>query len=296
MHTLTHQDLRDLRANLFDAAHHVIDTLPPSSWHRDKSKRITASRVHSSQALALDVFGTMASLQSRHVVAEAWAHDMGLPEFGEVSFETEVVLPPSLLGERRSTQVDAAITGTAARALIECKFTETDGGACSQTVRRKDPDGSLVAQCNGTYTLQRRRLPDAMERCSLTAKGIRYWEYVPEVLTISAEVDHAPCPFVGGWYQWMRNMVAAAALARREEVPHSFIVAYADGPFAMADKVRAGDWQRFAALSTGSVALRTVSYQQLIAVGQRAVTGGDAAVLARLASWVDDKVRRAAQR
>lgn len=132
------------------------------------------------------------------------------------------------------------------------------------------------------------------QRCALTAKGIRYWEFVPEVLGFSADVDHVPCPFVGGWYQWMRNMVGARAMERRDGMPHTFLVVYADGPFPMARKIQSDEWRRFLAHSTGLVQGRTVSFQRLVALAIEAVSGPDVTTIEALAAWIDDKVRRAA--
>lgn len=142
LHSLTERERQEVRTNLFPGAHYVVDTLPHSAWYRDRSMQITASRVQSSQALALDEFCTLDTLQSRDVVARTWAETLGLSDFGRVRFCTKVVLPCALLGERRSTQVDALIDGSSARALVECKLTEPDGGACSQTVLRRRSDGT----------------------------------------------------------------------------------------------------------------------------------------------------------
>lgn len=250
--------------------------------------------MQSSQALALDIFATLTTLGSRTQIVRAWAEDLALPDFGNADFAVETVLNPTLLGESRSTQVDAMIHGSAARALVECKFTEPDGGSCSQTKPIALPDGTKSPQCNGRYQNQRNPLTESTQRCALSAKGIKYWDFVPEVLRVSAETDHNPCPFAGGTYQWMRNMVAAHALERQEGLPHSFIIAYADGPFPMARKIKSGHWQTFADTSTGAVQLRTVSFQHLIELGMAVTTGSDAAVLGRLDEWVEDKVRRAA--
>ena len=89
-------------------------------------------------------------------------------------------------------------------------------------------------------------------------------------------------------------MVAAHALTLRDKLPHSFVIAYADGPFPMAKKIKTAAWRDFVASSTSVVPLRTASFQQLIQLGMSATTGSDAAVLEELAHWVENKTRRAA--
>ena len=295
---LTDQEAAAIRENLFDAAHYLVEELPANLWHRDLSGAITAMRPHSSQALALDVLGTIRALQSLQSVAAAWADHLKLLSFGEVSIQPEFMIERALLGEPKSTQVDALIHGAAAAALVECKFTERDGGSCSQTAKRKLPDGRMVAQCNGSYGPQHNphstRRPLREDSCALTAKGVRYWDHIPDVLGVRADVVHPVCPFAGGAYQWMRNLVAAHALTLSLGRPHAFVIAYADGPFAMPRKVKSKAWREFTAGLAGAVELREVSFQSLIDLARHASTPSDTVILDRLAQWVEGKVRKAA--
>lgn len=295
---MTDQEAAAIRANLFEAAHYLVEELPANLWHRDLSGAATAARPNSSQALALDVFGTVQALPSLQSVAAAWADRLKLPSFGPVSIQPEYMIERALLGEPKSTQVDALIRGDAASALFECKFTERDGGSCSQTAKRKLPDGSMVAQCNGSYAPQRNphstRRPQTEDSCALTAKGVRYWEYIPDVLGVRADVVHPVCPFAGGAYQWMRNLVAAHVLTQSVGRPHAFVIAYADGPFEMPRKVKSEAWREFTAGLAGAVELREVSFQSLIAVARHASASSDKVLLDRLAHWVEGKVRKAA--
>lgn len=295
---LTEQEMAAIRANLFEAAHYLVEELPVNLWHRDLSGALTATRPHSSQALALDVLGTIRVLPSLQAIAAAWADHLKLPSFGPVSIQPEFMIERALLGEPKSTQVDALIRGDAASALFECKFTERDGGSCSRTAKRELPDGRKVAQCNGSYAPQKNphstRRPLTEDSCALTAKGVRYWEYIPDVLGVRADVVHPACPFAGGAYQWMRNLVAAHALTQSLGRPHAFVIAYADGPFAMPRKVKSKAWRKFTAGLAGTVALREVSFQSLIAVARHASAPSDTVQLDRLAQWVEGKVREAA--
>lgn len=295
---LTVQEAAAIRANLFDGAHYLVEELPSNLWHRDLSGAVTAVRPHSSQALALGVLGTIRRLPSVHSIAAAWADHLKLPGFGTVSIQPEFIIERALLGEPKSTQVDAIIHGDAASALVECKFTERDGGSCSQTAKRTLPDGRKVAQCNGSYGPQKnphaRRIPIKEASCALTAKGVRYWEYIPDVMGVRADIVHPVCPFAGGAYQWMRNMVAAHALTQSLGRPHAFVIAYADGPFAMPQKVKSKAWGDFKAGLAGAVELREVSFQALLTIARKASMPSDMVLLDRLTQWVEGKVRRAA--
>lgn len=291
---LTKEEASLIRANLFEGAQYVLAELPGKVWHRDKTKSVTAHRSHSSQALALDVFGTIARLDSRDAIVNAWARALNVPNFGTVTIEPEALIPRATLGEPKSTQIDIAINGTEASALIECKFTEADGGSCSQVLKRKLRNASPAAQCNGSYSRQLNPLTGRTPSCALSAKGIRYWDHVPSVLSIRSDIDHHPCPFAGGTYQWMRNLVSAHALSTETQLPYTFIIVYADGPFAVPLKLKSNAWKDFVLSVTGIVPLRTISYQELLEQAKSEVSGRDLAAIERLAVWVDRKIAVAA--
>ena len=112
--------------------------------------------------------------------------------------------PRDALGEPRPTQVDASVGGDSCVLFFECKFTEPDGGSCSQPdpLRGNGPNRGIV-QCSGDYALQINPVNKIEARCSLSGKGIRYWDVVPRVLAMDARVDHHPCPFRGGAYHFL---------------------------------------------------------------------------------------------
>jgi hypothetical protein len=62
LNTLSSSELKSVRQNIFPAAHGEL-TRTDFPWHRDRSGRVTAGRVHSSQALALDLLGTIKALR-----------------------------------------------------------------------------------------------------------------------------------------------------------------------------------------------------------------------------------------
>jgi hypothetical protein len=205
------------------------------------------------------------------------------------------LIPKQLLGEPRPTQVDVLARATRHAVLFECKFTEPDGGACSQPVPLRKGAHAGLAQCNGSYAMQTDPVSGTAGRCVLTSKGIRNWEWIPQVFEIDASIDQVPCPFVGGSYQWMRNLVAAAALAAESGLEPTFVVVYADGAFPMAEKIRSAEWRRFSERVTGRVPLRTVSYQDILRWASEAVADAERTVLASCSQWVTGKIHKAAR-
>lgn len=282
-----------ISANLIPEARYILQSKPSFPWHRDRSGNVTASRPHSSQAIAVDVFATIAAMTSRDRILDAWMAALTLPPLGTARIELEEVIPRQLLGEPRGTQVDVLLHGERGLALLECKFTEHDGGSCSQTRPRLLPNGTKAGQCNGKYERQVNPWNEESARCALSAKGVRYWEHVPDVLRVASDADHDPCPFADGRYQWMRNLVAAHALGRQCEKPAAFVVAYVDGPFPMARKVATPAWSEFLHLVTGVVPLKTISFQKLVMLADGVAAEHERATLSQLSEWIRNKARQA---
>jgi hypothetical protein len=117
---------------------------------------------------------------------------------------------------------------------------------------------------------------------------------MPHALRVDPAIDHVPCPFAGGWYQWMRNLLAGAAMSGDVGAPAAFAVIFADGPFPMARKVLSEDWRRFKALVSGAVPLQAVSYQTLLAWARESARASDQVVLQSCAKWIQDKINAAA--
>lgn len=293
---MTGAEAARIEHNLFRGARWVLTERPAFPWHRDGAGAVTASRLQSSQALAVDLFGTVERLSSRDAIVDAWTDALGLPMCGPWCVETEYLVEPDLLGEPRRSQLDALAVGHDGLVVFECKFTETNGGACSQTRTLSRGAHRGLRQCDGSYHVQTNPVTGSTGRCALTAKGVIYWKLIPELLAIDAEADHDPCPFAGGWYQWMRNIVAARALSVSAGKAGAFVLAYADGPFPMAGHVASSDWSRLEALVRGVVPLRAVSYQQLLQVAARAVVAAERGIVSELDSWVNGKIATVASR
>lgn len=290
---LSPTETEEIERNLFWKVRPMVRDRFGFPWHRDAKKTPTTSRVESSQALAIDFFGTIAALGSKNAIFESWISTLGLYAKGPWEIELEALVPRDLLGEPRPTQLDALALGQGGIVIFECKFTEPDGGGCSQTIPIRSGAHKDLQQCTGNYANQTNPINGRSGRCALTAKEIKYWDYVSSIMKVDPAVDHYPCPFNGGWYQWMRNLVAAAAMGKRDEVPAAFVIVYADGPFSMARKVRSPEWQKLTAcVEGGAVPLRTISYQDLLKLALAASTLDDRSLLIDLEKWMDGKYAR----
>lgn len=280
-------DFQAVRENLFPASHGAIEDWTGFPWHRDRTNRIQAHKVHSSQAIAIDVFGTLKTSRDRDLILDAIAERVGVAPGGPWAITLEWMDTDRLLGEPRPTQVDALAVGPKAALVIECKFTEP-GGQCSQTAVL--PSGER--QCDGRYADQINPRNGVRAHCALTGKGIRYWEYIPKVFTLDPDVDHAPCPFKGDAYQWMRNAVLAAAIGKHRNLQAAALAAFADHPtFPTARKAKQGLVDSSLA---GEATITPVSYQQIIGIGCQ--VGQDQELWHRLSEWVDRKIAKAASR
>lgn len=138
-----------LERNIFRAAHQACEPWDQFPWHTGQNRKIDTHLEHASQALAIDVFGTIKMSPIRDVILDALAQSVGVPTGGPWTVTLEWNTPKALLGEPRPTQVDVYIESPQAVLVCECKFTETNGGACSQTNKKNG-----VAPCNGHYELQ----------------------------------------------------------------------------------------------------------------------------------------------
>ena len=286
------KQLAAIRGNLFPGAHWLVDEQPDFPWHQDSSEQYTASLKQSSQALALDCFATIARLESRHRIMNAWCRHLDLPTDDTWELEPEYVLGRGLLGEPRSSQLDAVGWGSRNLIVWEAKFTEQDGGGCSQIQPlRKGPNAGLV-QCNGRYELQVNPVNNREARCALTGKGVKYWSHLPAVLDLDANVDHDPCPIKGGTYQWARNLLAASVLGKDKGLTPAFVLVHAGEGFPMATHLGdGGSWNAIVTMAKASkFPLRVVTYSELLRIAVDACTNDDQPTVSALADWIDKKI------
>jgi len=75
--------------NLFPAARPAVEPWETFRWHYDRQNRCDTDKPHSSQALAIDVFGTLGGSPARAAILNALAAGWGLPAApdGEVQLE-----------------------------------------------------------------------------------------------------------------------------------------------------------------------------------------------------------------
>lgn len=284
--------------NIFPAARAAVEPWDDFKWHNE-SGICDTEKSHSSQALAIDLFGTLrqAPQEERDAILGAIAQRFALPPAGPWSVELEWEDKENRLCESgKQSQVDALATSPLAVICFECKFTESDGGCCSQVLPISSGKHAGKKQCNGRYELQVNPVKGTeRSRCALTAKRIRYWEVVPEVFRLDPGQDYAPCPFKGPWYQWMRNLVLAHELGLPEGRKSTFVVVYAndkDLPFPAVLSTK--QWKRLLGLvRSDKVGLHVMSFQEVLSLA-RERAGGTSAVWRDLEEWIRRKIRKAA--
>jgi hypothetical protein len=277
-----------IKANLFPASHAAIHDWNRFSWHRPNGI-IQTHKIHSSQALAIDVFGTIKVSDERDRIFSALAKRCELADDGPWTLELEWTDSQDLLGEPRPTQVDVIAFGPDTLLLIECKFTEI-GGGCSQPNQISKGAHKGLRQCSGDYALQTNPVNGHAARCALTAKGVRYWETIPKIFGLDLDKDYRPCPFRGDAYQWMRNAVLADRIASARGVSSAVIAAYADAEgFVTAKKVRTGSLGH---AGSGRTLVLPVSYQSIVDLARSLSEYPQ--VWNELARWVERKIEAVA--
>ena len=106
----------------------------------------------------MDVFGTLAVLDAadRDSILENLAARIGLPTAGPWSVQLEWSDTQNRLREsgQQKSQIDAVAVGKRSVIFFECKFTEENGGKCSQVNPLRSGAHRGLRQCNGTYSLQ----------------------------------------------------------------------------------------------------------------------------------------------
>lgn len=160
--------------------------------------------MNSSQALAQSVLGNLAVYDSLHHLSEL-KDDKGLDLFGKAQVSSEnfaMEYKVKYLGEPRSTSLDGYFSGDY-RVAIECKFTETEFGACSRPGLKPSSTNYEQEYCDGTYSFQKCR----KERCSLSEIGVLYWWFVPKLFNWKYDGDMDPCPLRIN-YQLVRNILS----------------------------------------------------------------------------------------
>jgi hypothetical protein len=287
---MTH-DLNPIRANIYPPAWDAVSPAESFPWHK------YSHLPHSSQALAVDVFGTLKMLDSdrRDAILADFASSISVPSGGPWSVDLEWLDPKNRLREPRQTQVDVLLKGAQSTICVECKFTENAGGSCSQTTPINQGLHKGKVQCDSRYAHQVNPINGKKAKCALTGKGIRYWDFIPDVFKYSAELDYNPCPFAGAEFQWMRNMVLASAVATDERTQAAFVLMYADSPsFQISQYVKGQDWRAFTStIRTEAICVQAASYQSFIAAEESLNSRGiPSPEWQGLCNWVSEKISR----
>jgi hypothetical protein len=291
---MTIEERERVRQNLFDASWAAVEPWDQFAWHVDRNGKVDTHVLHSSQALAIDLFGTIWASRAKNAIMTAVAANIGLDDRGPWQVHLEWKSKQNELLEIRQTQVDAAAESPDSVILFECKFTES-GGGCSQTNQIRKGSHSGHRQCDGRYAVQLNPLNQVSSRCALAGKGIRYWDVIPSVLPYPSDQDYAPCPFTGEYFQWMRNIAVAHEVAKASRKRAAVVGVYADHPaFKMARRVRSAQWSRFAK-SVTTVKLHSISYQEITALISNALPAhsDDHVEWQRLQRCIDRKISRA---
>jgi hypothetical protein len=177
----------------------AIETmLTPDKRHPDFAS------MRSSQALEQFVFAGLKMLDRLDVLITLAAED-GFPAFFDSAAGYQMTLEHEVsgLGEPTPTSIDAFFFEPT-KVAVEVKFGEDEFGRCSRPRLTPDKPNYTRDHCDGSFTVQRGR----KARCSLSERGIRYWEFLPQLFAWSGEQDHRPCPS-DLTYQLARNVLAA---------------------------------------------------------------------------------------
>lgn len=280
-----------VEANLFPAARLAVEPWERFPWHGPDT-----AHEHASQALTIDVFGTIKQSSHRDAILDHLAASLGLPTGGEWKVELESSDKNNWLKETPGlTSIDADLRSPRAVIFCECKFTEWDGAKCSQREPLRRKNGQSFIQCNGHYALQINPANNREAQCALTAKAIRYWDVIPQIFDYAADVDHQPCPFAGAWFQWMRNVTNAYEVAQRTGRQCTFILAYADGPgLPVSRRVKSQDWANFLShLRPEAITCAAVSVQSIVKLASEAAPADP--IWPELAAWVERKITNVCQ-
>jgi len=265
--------------------------------------------IHSSQALCISVFGTIAESADRQQLTDAILASAGvtLAVSGKPTIECEKEGEWELLrerGGRNPTCPDALITWPGQAVLtVESKFTE-HLGACSQPRSKQRQNKSerpvKTPACNGVYGPgSDLRPPYVLAPCRLTVaegrrEARRYWELAPRLFREeSIRVGQDPCPFKNGCFQLMRNLSFAAALAERAPPADAgFVLAYVAAEPSAKETERT--FESFTSMLRDDVRKRVgaITYERIGEILREHGTDETA----ELAEWLDERLAAVARK
>lgn len=275
--------IKSIKKNLFYRSINSIDDYFNFDWH-NYNGNIDTDKINSSQALAIDFWGCLKLSPYKNQLINIF-FDKNNDDW-EIKYE---YVDKSILSEKRPTQIDVIVESETCAIIIESKFTEQDGGGCSQTNKTKQG----FYQCNGKYEEQINPINNIKSKCALTGKGIKYWDYIDILTDFRKGKSYNPCPFNGGEYQWMRNICFAEAYANiKHKKNECFLVYYKSEKCSISKKV---DNKIYLGKLKGKIknpkSFLPISYNQLLekAILYLDCDIGERQVWVDLQKWIKDK-------
>ena len=273
---------RQIMDNIFYKSRYIVDDFDDKKWHTNKNGKIDADSPKSSQALVIDVFGYLRICRDRDSIINNVFNVNGHDWCIELEFSDK-----SLLNEtsKSPTQIDIKIEDEKHILIVECKFTEEDGGSCFQT---SNDNSKKQAQCNGNYELQINPVNKKESFCALTGKGINYWQHIEKIYNLDINNSICPCPFKAGNYQWMRNLCIANALNEKHNKNAKVFICYTDFVgLEMKKKMDNGYLQKINSIVKEEYRISTITYQKIVEYGCNYSVEND--VWRELKIWIDNK-------
>lgn len=221
--------IESIKENLFFRSQKSIPDYYSFDWHNYKGE-IDTNKINSSQAIAIDFWGCLKlSPYKNQIINRLFSKNC---DAWDILFE---YTNKNILSEKRPTQIDVIIESESIAIIIESKFTETNGGMCSQT--KKSENG--YSQCNGNYEFQTNHKNGIKSKCALTGKGILYWDYIDSLTKFDKNETYYPCPFKNSEFQWMRNICFATAYAKYKNIgSECYLVYYKSDKCAISRKIQ----------------------------------------------------------
>lgn len=218
------QKIDRIKKNLFYRSWDAITDYKKFDW------QTYADKVNSSQAFAIDFWGCVKVSPQKDKIINTF--------FNKNCTNWKIIFEytdKSLLSEIGSTQIDVIIESDNCTLFLESKFTEPNGGKCSQTAKTTYYD----FQCNGNYEKQTNPVNKISSKCALTGKGIKYWENIDKLTNFSKDAEYQPCPFKEGEFQWMRNICFAEAYSKKhnKKTTENYLVYYNSPKCPISKKV-----------------------------------------------------------
>lgn len=287
-----------VKRNIFPKAWDWVETQETFRWHEGADKKCDSWKPHSSQALAIDFFGTLAQATpgSRNNILNTLARLSRLDDGENWTVDVEWVDNNNPMNENAEhpTQFDAIARSEKTALFVECKFAERTFKPCSQVEPLTRGSSQGLIQCNGNFAIQTNPLNGKESRCALSGKGIRYWSIIPSIFGISNCDDHIPCPFAGAEYQTMRNLVNGTATARRLVLRPAFLVVFAEAErFAMSKYFKSKKWNEFVgSIDDTMIPISSLTYQSLCSIAVCQCDEEDKSDWLALSDWILKKISR----